>query len=198
MGGVWDFEIYIIERPGAQRRFVVNERANDVARSAPRNQSPGAPPPPPPELEGAPELEDDELEELLLLEDDELPLDEDEELDDEEDEELELLLEEEELEDDELELLEELEPVNSSAPMSLAKPVGRGSPSISVVTPASGVVPLFTTPAIAEVRCRSQAEGFTNQATSAEVLFVLVASVPLSLAMGLLARLLVIRTLPVS
>lgn len=146
--------------------------------------APGAPdeddpPPVPPELEDELELEEDELElleeELLLELDDEL-----EPLDDE----LELL--EEELEDEELELEG---PVNSSAPMSNAGPVGRGSPSMSLARPGI-VVPALTTVALNAARWRSHAVGSTNQLKEADVEFVeKVAEAPLSATMALLARL---------
>lgn len=96
---------------------------------------PGAPPPPPPLLPEPLELLDELDEELLLeLEDEEL-LDDDDEL-------LELLEEDDE---------ELADPVYSSAPISKALPVGRGSPSISVVKPAI-VVPALTTPTTAVAR----------------------------------------------
>jgi hypothetical protein len=125
-----------------------------------------------------------------LLEEEELELLELEELEELEEED-ELLLElEEELELEDEEELEEEAPVYSSAPMSNAAPVGRGSPSMSTASPVI-VVPVSTTPAVAEVRWRSQAAGSANQKDCA--LVKLVATVPVALSravMGLFVRLL--------
>jgi hypothetical protein len=144
----------------------------------------GAPPPPPPEPDEVPLLEELELleedDELLDDDEDELLDEEDELLDDDEllelEEEEELLLEEELelLEDEEEELDDELlldVPVYSSAPMSKAVPVGRGSPSMSVVSPVM-VVPASTTLGMAEARWRSQIEGLTKKAFCAVGKFV--------------------------
>ena len=125
--------------------------------STPKNQTEGTPPPW--ELEPLELLEPELLEELELDEELELLL---ELLDDDELLELELLDD-----DEELELLDE-PPRYSSAPMSKAVLVGRGSPSISTVKPMIAV-PALTTPATAETRCRSQLMRSVNHVATAGV-----------------------------
>lgn len=156
-------QIFYLRRLDQSRAVIKETRAK-------RKSPPGAPPPPPPPLlpEGllVPDEEELELEleELLELEEDEL------------------------LDDDELLELEEL--VYSSAPMSKDVPVGRGSPSMSAVSPVMAV-PASTTPEIAEVRWRLQAEGSVNQEDLAlEKLAMVVVVAPSRDAMGLFVRLL--------
>ena len=78
----------------------------------------------------------------------------------------------------------------SSAPISYALPVGRASPSMSVVRSVI-VTPASTTPGTLRARCKSPVAGAMNQAACAVVWLVAgVTAAPPSEAMDLFVRLL--------